>query len=300
MPRFQVALSFAGEQRQYVERVARALQARGIALFYDRFEQLTLWGKDGIEFFHEVFSAESAFVVMFISAEYVAKSWPRHERRAALSRALVEQAECVLPVRFDDTPVPGMPNSIQYEKASNYSPEELAALIAQRIGVPPFTGKASDVPKPQMTSRAGEPVFDYGSFNGRYMLGAGPIEFETMWSKASGESIHLYNDPPSINGIAVAKGARAIHDIGDASAFDFTSRCRTIREGEIAVLRNVHGFYAAVHVLDIKDDTRGDGRDELRFRYVIQGDGSASFSGFAESNGSSDDAEHRESISPVP
>src|SRR5690606_26251872 len=69
MPRFQVALSFAGEQRQYVERVARALQARGIALFYDRFEKLTLWGKDGIEFFHEVFSAESAFVVMFFSAE---------------------------------------------------------------------------------------------------------------------------------------------------------------------------------------------------------------------------------------
>jgi len=286
MPRFQVALSFAGEQRDYVERVAHALQTRGIALFYDRFEKLTLWGKDGVEFFHEVFAAESAYVVMFISAAYVTKAWPRHERRSALSRALVEQAEYVLPVRFDDTLVPGLPASVQYEKAQDYSPEELAALIAQRIGVPPFSGKASDVATPQMTSRSGEPVFDYGSYNGRYIIGDGPVLFETMWSKASGDSIHLCNDPTSINGLAMARGCRAIHEIADASGFDYTSRCRTPREGEIAVLRNVNGFYAAIHVLDVKDDSRGDGRDELRFRYVIQSDGSSSFAEFVESDAS--------------
>ncbi len=39
------------------------------------------------------------------------------------------------------------------------------------------------------------------------------------------------------------------------------------------VLRNVEGFYAAVQVLEIKDDTRGDDSDELRFRYAIQPDG---------------------------
>src|ERR1700741_2515972 len=277
MPRFQVALSFAGEQRDYVERVAHALQTRGIALFYDRFEKLTLWGKDGVEFFHEVFAAESA---------YVTKAWPRHERRSALSRALVEQAEYVLPVRFDDTLVPGLPASVQYEKAQDYSPEELAALIAQRIGGPPFSGKASDVATPQMTSRSGEPVFDYGLYNGRYIIGDGPVLFETMGSKASGDSIHLCNDPTSINGLAMARGCRAIHEIADASGFDYTSRCRTPREGEIAVLRNVNGFYAAIHVLDVKDDSRGDGRDELRFRYVIQSDGSSSFAEFVESDAS--------------
>jgi hypothetical protein len=47
MPAYQVALSFAGEQRDYVEAVSRFLRARGIAVFYDRFEAVTLWGKDG-------------------------------------------------------------------------------------------------------------------------------------------------------------------------------------------------------------------------------------------------------------
>jgi len=51
---YQVALSFAGEQREYVRDVARALAARRIAVFYDEFEANTLWGKDGAEHFHQI------------------------------------------------------------------------------------------------------------------------------------------------------------------------------------------------------------------------------------------------------
>ncbi len=48
------------------------------------------------------------------------------------------------------------------------------------------------------------------------------------------------------------------------------------------MLRNTKGFYAAVHVLGIKDDSRSDDRDELRFRYAIQGDGSDGFADFKD------------------
>ena len=71
---YQVALSFAGEQRDYVDRVARNLRARGIDLFYDGFEAVSLWGRNGTETFQEVFEKRSAYVVMFISKEYVEKS----------------------------------------------------------------------------------------------------------------------------------------------------------------------------------------------------------------------------------
>ena len=50
------------------------------------------------------------------------------------------------------------------------------------------------------------------------------------------------------------------------------------------MLRNTSGFYAAVHVLGIKDDSRHDDRDELRFRYAIQSDGSDSFEEFVISD----------------
>ncbi len=278
---YEIALSFAGEQRQHVEEVARALQARGIAVFYDEFEKVGLWGKDLGEELQDVYERRSNYVVIFVSKAWVEKAWPRHERRAALSRAVTEPKEYVLPVRFDDTPVPGLPESIQYLRAEDYSPAGLASVIAQKLGVRPFEGKASDVPAPRMTSLVGEAVFDYSNHDGRFIIGRGSLEFETMWSKASNTSIHVYNDSPSINGVALAPLEwTSIQQVVSAESLNYTSRNRTPRVGQIVLFRNVNGFYAAVHLIAIKDDSRGDDYDELRFLYAIQDDGTDNFTTF--------------------
>ena len=278
---YEIALSFAGEEREYVEKVARALQSRGIEVFYDEFEQVSLWGADLVEVFHDVFENRANLAVMFISEHYVKKSWPTHERRSILSRAIRERSHYVLPVRFDETPVPGLPTSIGFVRARGYGPEELAVMIGEKIGIRRFDGKASNVLPPRMTSPTGEAVFDYSNHNGRYVIGRGALEFETKWSKASDTTIDIYNDPSSINGVARAKGCMSISMVSNAESLGYTSRARSIRRGEIAVLRNVHGFYAAIQVIDIKDDSRGDDRDELRFRYAIQSNGSNSFNEFS-------------------
>ena len=217
---------------------------------------------------------------MFVSNEYVSRLWPIHERRAILSRAVQERQEYVLPVRFDGSSVPGLPTATKYLSADEHSPAELATRIAEKLGMSPFAGKASAVPPPRMTSLTGEAVFDYSNHNGHYVIGHGNLSFETMWTKASDTSIHVCNDPPSINGVALAKGFNSIAEVSEAAKLDFTSRCRTPQRGGIVVVRNSQGFYAAVHVIDIKDDTRSDARDELRFRYVIQGNGTDAFTEF--------------------
>jgi hypothetical protein len=214
---------------------------------------------------------------MFISAEYVAKPWTRHERRAAISRQMKDSAEYILPVRFDYSEVPGLPDTLQYLTADRYTPAALAIEIANKIGVPPTSGKASEVPAPASGPMSGEITFDYGAFNGRYVIGTGATEFETRWSKASDTSIHLYNDPPSIHGIALARGATSFEQISDVSAYDFTSRARTLRTGEIAILRNTNGFYAAMQILQIEDDSRGAASDALTIRYVILPGGGRDF-----------------------
>ncbi|WP_374314064.1 TIR domain-containing protein [Dongia sp.] len=280
MFKYQAAVSFAGEQRLYVEQVVRSLQSFGVPVFYDGDSQVTLWGKDGVEFFHQLFSAETSYVVMFISKEYVDKPWCSHERRSALSRALMEKSEYVLPVRFDDTPVPGMPSTIQYLDANKLTPYALATLIVQKLGISPFATKASDVPPPHVTSSSGTITFDYSSYNGVYILGRDPYLFETHWSKSSDTSIQAHNDKPSIHGIAVAVGAHEISDIGDAATFDFSSAHRRPQLGQILILRNTNGFYAATKILAIVDNTRGlikPDKDEMTFEFVIQIDGTASF-----------------------
>lgn len=42
---YDVVLSFAGEDREYVEECADILTALGIKVFYDSYEQDVLWGK---------------------------------------------------------------------------------------------------------------------------------------------------------------------------------------------------------------------------------------------------------------
>ena len=53
--RFEVALSFAGEQRGYVQRVASALAALRIEYFYDEEEKIAIWGKNQTEELQRVY-----------------------------------------------------------------------------------------------------------------------------------------------------------------------------------------------------------------------------------------------------
>jgi hypothetical protein len=62
--RWDVALSFAGAQRDYVGQVAAALKARGVRCFYDADEQVRLWGTHLAEELPRIYARESAAVVV--------------------------------------------------------------------------------------------------------------------------------------------------------------------------------------------------------------------------------------------
>ena len=79
--RWDVALSFAGAQRGYVEQVAGELKARGVRCFYDADEEIGLWGKSLAEALPEIYGEQAAVVVVFASAEYADRDWTRLERR---------------------------------------------------------------------------------------------------------------------------------------------------------------------------------------------------------------------------
>lgn len=130
---FDVALSFAGEDRDYVEDVASALQDLGLTVFYDRFEQVDLWGKDLADHLGEVYGKDSRFVVLFASRHYAAKAWPNHEKSFALSRHLKGDRETILPVRFDNTEIPGISSTVAYLDVRALTPIQLAELIRQKV-----------------------------------------------------------------------------------------------------------------------------------------------------------------------
>ena len=130
--RWDVALSFAGAQRDYVGQVAEALRARGVRCFYDADEQIELWGRYLAEELPTIYGEQAAAVVVFISAES-SPNWTRLERRAALARAVGERREYVLPARFDDTPLPGLLSDMVTVDLRGRTPQQFAAMIAAKL-----------------------------------------------------------------------------------------------------------------------------------------------------------------------
>lgn len=131
---YDVTLSFAGEQRAYVEQVAAALRLKGIRVFYDEYEKANLWGKDLYEHLDWVYQRAARFCVIFASADYAAKMWTSHERRSAQARAIDESVEYILPARFDDTEIPGLRKTIGHIDLRSTTPDELASHIEMKLG----------------------------------------------------------------------------------------------------------------------------------------------------------------------
>jgi hypothetical protein len=154
--RWDVALSFASAQRDYVWQVATALQARGVRCFYDADEQIELWGRYLAEELPSIYAGQAAAVVVFVSAEYAAHDWTRLERRAALSRAVQERREYVLPARFDDTQLPGLLSDMVTVDLRTKTPQQFAAMIAVKLAA---LGAAVPVP----STSAGDPARDTGA-----------------------------------------------------------------------------------------------------------------------------------------
>lgn len=132
-PDFDIALSFAGEDRAYVDRVANLLRDRGVKVFYDLFGEAELWGKDLYVHLTDLYQKRARFTVMFISAAYGAKLWTNHERKAAPARAFQEAQEYILPARFDDTEIPGVLPTVGYVSLVNRTPEDFVSLITRKL-----------------------------------------------------------------------------------------------------------------------------------------------------------------------
>ncbi|AZC63169.1 toll/interleukin-1 receptor domain-containing protein [Pseudomonas chlororaphis] len=128
---------------------------------------------------------------------------------------------------------------------------------------------------------SGKVTFDYSNNNGRFVLGAGDMAFETAWSRGGNTSIHAYNDPPSIRSVALALDVREISDIVDASIYDSSSRTRSPQLGEIVIWQNTAGYYLATRVEELKSREHGSSSDEIIFTYAIAPSKSCSFASIA-------------------
>lgn len=133
MPIYDVAISFAGEDRDVAKSIASNLLNKGINVFYDEYEQSNLWGKDLYVHLTKIYQDESKFCLMIISDHYAKKQWTNHERKAAQARAFQENIEYILPLKLDDTEIGGVLGTTGYIDYRSMSLERIIELISEKV-----------------------------------------------------------------------------------------------------------------------------------------------------------------------
>jgi hypothetical protein len=135
--RFRVALSFPGEYRTFVARVAKSLarQLGNERVFYDHYYEAELARPDLDTYLQQLYHDEAELIVVFLCAEYERKEWCGLEWRAIRDLLKRKQASAIMPMRFDDTHVPGLFSIDGYVNLSNRKPGAVARLILQRLTI---------------------------------------------------------------------------------------------------------------------------------------------------------------------
>lgn len=173
---YDIALSFAGEDRAYVDQVAKHLTKMGIKVFYDMYEQVALWGKDLYIHLIDIYQNRAKYCMVFISKYYKQKLWTNHELKAVFARAFQSTSEYLLPVRFDDTEVPGIVPTTGFLDLNSLTPSELAEMARKKV----FDGmdRAKAYLHPVAEADCSEEdleIIDVGLSNQTFLVGRGGL-----------------------------------------------------------------------------------------------------------------------------
>ena len=122
--RWDVALSFAGAQRDHIGQVAAALTAQGVRCLYDADKQVRLRETHLAE---ELPGSTRARRWWWRRLRRLcSRDWTRLERHTAFSQAVAAAAACVLPAWFDDRELSGLLPDVVAVDPRRYTPAQFA------------------------------------------------------------------------------------------------------------------------------------------------------------------------------
>jgi hypothetical protein len=141
---YDLALSFAGEDREVARRIADSARANGLRVYFDEYHVWETWGKDLSEYLGSIYGGGARYCVILISEDYCRKPYTIFERRIALAHALEAKEEYVLPVVLDDSWPPGLPRTTAYLDLRIMEPDEIAEAVVRKIQGPNWEIRPDD------------------------------------------------------------------------------------------------------------------------------------------------------------
>lgn len=129
---YDIALSFAAENRNYAEELANKLRGKGVQVFYDNWNIVSLWGENLYTFLGKTYRDNSLFCVTIISKKYCEKKWTKHEMEFIQAREL--QGEVYwLPLFLEDVNLPELSETKGRVCAWEFSIDEIVEILCEKI-----------------------------------------------------------------------------------------------------------------------------------------------------------------------
>jgi len=132
---YDVALSFANRDRAIAEGFAGLLNDRGIKAFLDEYNEADseTWGRDVVTHLVNLYARKAHYCLLLISRHYPLKTWTEEERASAQERALRDADEYILPIRLDDSEVPGITEVSGYRDLRQNSVESIVDFLEGKL-----------------------------------------------------------------------------------------------------------------------------------------------------------------------
>ncbi len=133
---YDIAISFAGENRNLARCIAEQLKELDISVFYDENHEVKYLGKKLTEEFEKVFLHNSKYVLCLLDFLHKEKMWPTFERDIFIKRVPKQE---VIPIYLDDSNFVGIPEDL-YGIRYSWNQEDLfwPADVDEKIVRPLF------------------------------------------------------------------------------------------------------------------------------------------------------------------
>lgn len=154
--KYDIALSFATENQEFVNKVYHYLRQEGMNVFFAPAPecQIILSGQNQREIFFNIFGNQSRYVALFVSKDYVIKDVPMEEAGIAFAKHSLNGT--VVPIYLDGTKLPESlldPKQINYF-VSNSAPT-IAVHLAEKIKVAKESDQGEKLNKRKVDRRGG-------------------------------------------------------------------------------------------------------------------------------------------------
>lgn len=131
MDKYDIAFSYASEQKEIIEKYSKKFQELGLNVFIDIEHPELFVFKHVPDILKAIYDNDEIVMLIFLSKEYAKKDFTKYESHIAFDRLLTEKRLSI--IKLDNVTLPWLPSSLFYYDIRKYTFDEICQSLCNAI-----------------------------------------------------------------------------------------------------------------------------------------------------------------------